>query len=84
MHPRTHANYTLLCLTCRYVAKAMLHQADNRRCPNCRAELRNMGKNFKPPRKSDERGWRKVIDKFFTYKDSPEKQLVDVAFPRRR
>jgi len=48
-----HDRYTYVCIPCRFTSKY------SGRCPTCRGTLRAMY-NFQPPRKRDDREWKKV------------------------
>lgn len=52
---------SLVCFPCRYTTKAM-HGANvhGRRCPNCRVTLRDCGKHFKAPKRTDDARWRVI------------------------
>lgn len=56
-----YAAVSLVCFKHRYVAKAMQHyEVYDRRCPTCQKPLKNCGKNFKPPRKTNDVAWKKT------------------------
>lgn len=59
-----HIGRSFVCWRCRYHSKAGPEEQDNRRCPRCRDPLYDVGKNFKPPRKDDVRGWATAHAKF--------------------
>ena len=51
---RTH----YACLGCRFTAKH--HQRPDVRCPHCRSQMVDMGKDFAAPRKADRKGWERL------------------------
>lgn len=48
------SNCTYTCVPCRYSAK------QTHTCPYCQKPMVNMGKAFKPPRKSNDSQWQKI------------------------
>lgn len=53
-----HRATTLVCFDCKYTAKAEATELENRRCPTCREPLVDAGTNFKPPKRTNDHGWK--------------------------
>lgn len=74
LHSRTHRpglkpvhTHRLICIPCRFSGKAIL------KCPHCGDDMIDFGNNARPPKRSDDRGWKKFlqiyIDKNCYYRD---------------
>ena len=60
----TNYNRHYACFSCRKMFNQMAlrrtEKLDKVKCPQCKVEMHNMGKDFKPPRKENVQQWRKV------------------------
>lgn len=58
--PPAHYKTSWVCVPCRHVAQYHRPQATAPRCPTCRGDLIDAGRDFAAPRKRDTAGWRAV------------------------
>lgn len=49
-----------VCLECRYVKKA--YHVDLQKCVKCGKLMHDIGLDYRPPRKSNRRGWKKLAE----------------------
>lgn len=52
-----------VCLSCRRVARTRRNKGWWRSCPECGEPMEYMGSDFRAPRRTDDRGWRKLRER---------------------